>query len=309
MTRPSTTTSDHRIPSGAPRPAAYVTVAEALRYANRFNLIYGTRGWSSVLMEENLPGWTLSDVIHLLTAQRLITHRKGEGWIWRRPKVVGVVIEGDTVVLDTGKLVHPAKTAHRRFVDIGTTKVRYVRHLLGDSSTLLLHVRTTAYTDEERLLHEVMRETYLASDVRPDLIFNVSTSLIDPFDPPFADVAHVRQPFDEAMNDFVRCYQQDLFQLLVYRRARHGKIVLVTLNTHDHGDAVEIAQATKDTLPPQLHRDATKIRLRELSLRADTLEPAHRAKTVARLVRLLGSKRSAALWTRGSIREALERSA
>ena len=117
-------------PSGASRPAYYVTAVDALYYAHYFHPVPGGRGWSKALMEENLPGWTLNDFMHLLRRHRLFVSTSFYGYAWRWPDVVGVVIEGDTLIKDEGNLEHPAKEAARRRIAVGSTGPT-MRHVDG----------------------------------------------------------------------------------------------------------------------------------------------------------------------------------
>ena len=181
-------TTSHTEPS---RPAYYLTADDALAFA-RYHHVPGARGWSQALMDENLPGWNLNEVMHLL--------------------------------------------------------------------------------------HQVARETYHASPVRPSLVLNVSGALIDPFDP----------PTDEHSREFADHYQADVCSLLRRVRESKSKVVLATLVVHDDGEPVEVRRTGPAHLPPKLRTDRTGIRSVVVGVRADALRDELRAEVVERLVRLVG---------------------
>ena len=284
-------------PTRSERAAYYVTSDDALRYAHYFNAVPGGRGWSRVVMEENLPGWTLNEFMALCTRHRLFeTHETG-GRVWRFPDVVGVLLEGESLVKDRGDLVHPAKAAARRRVEIGHTSP-HVRHLRGDDSPIVVHVRMSAATPDEQHLHSVARAAYHASPVRPSLVLNMSRSLIDPFDPPYANVAIAGAPLDEAIGTMVRCYNADVVHMLEHERSRHPVLAVVTLALHEGGEPVELARADATQLPELLRSATSGIVSNVLSIRSDTLHDPHRAGTVADLVGVLGESDSFALLAR-----------
>lgn len=274
------------IPSNAPRPARYLAAEDALRYAHWRHAVPAARGWSQLLTDENLPGWTMNDVMHLLERHRLFAYSAVTGRVWRNPKVIGVLIEGDTLVRDTGNLDHPAKSAYRRFIAVGSTDVHYVRHLRGDASNVVLHVRTAANTIEQRHLHDVAREVYLASTVRPDLVLNVSGCPLDLFDGRYADVTHDGPRPHLDVDTLAAAYQRDLTDILRSREQKRGRIVLITLETHNDGPSIEQRSGTISDLPPRLRADAN-IDLQTISVRTDALHESARADTVAALVRLV----------------------
>jgi len=267
-------TTSHTEPS---RPAYYLTADDALAFARYHHHVPGARGWSQALMDENLPGWNVNEVMHLLQRHLLIGRTADERRQWLRPEVLGVVIDGDSLMRDTGTLQHPAKTAARRRVSIGSTS-RHVRHLIGDAPRIVVHVRTAACTDDEHLLHQVARETYHASPVRPSLVLNVSGALIDPFDP----------PTDEHSREFADHYQADVCSLLRRVRESKSKVVLATFVVHDDGEPVEVRRTGPEHLPPKLRTDRTGIRSVMVGVRADALRGELRAEVVERLERLVG---------------------
>lgn len=297
------------LPSGAARQSYYVTAEDALYYARYFHPVPDGRGWSRALMEENLPGWTLNDFMHLLRRHRLFVSTGFYGLDWRRPEVVGVVIEGDTLIEDKGDLEHPAKEAARRRIAVGSTGPT-MRHLAGDDSPVVVHVRVSAATPDEERLHEVARAAYLTSPVRPALVRNISGSLADPFDQPpsvtgasgppvsadptefvggyFVVTASHAPPVWGPLSESVRAYNADMAALLQHLRRRRGAIVLITLNVHDGGDPVEVFPGDELQLPERLRADSQGITSKVVSLRADTLLDPHRADTIAALVGLIG---------------------
>lgn len=269
------------------RPARYVRADDVLYYARYHNQVAGGRGWSRAVMEENLPGWSLQELIELGARHRLVERTDTGGWQWRAPEVVGAVIDGADVIRDRGDLQHPAKAAAQRRVDVGHTGP-YVRHLRCDDSPVILHVRVSAATPDEHLLHDVARAAYHASPVRPSLVLNVSNSLVDPFDPPYAGLAVAGSPLDEAVDGLVRCYNADVVSLLEHERSRHRMVAVVTLALHEGGEPIELTRADATHLPVQLRSNASRIVSKVLSIRADTLLDPLRADTIAALVRLLG---------------------
>ncbi|MFM7252952.1 MAG: hypothetical protein ACKO27_07785 [Ilumatobacteraceae bacterium] len=279
------------LPMSVERPAHYVTAEDALHYASYFNAVAGGRGWSRAVMEENLPGWTLNEFMALCDRHRLFTRGEAGGRSWRSPDVVGVAIDGESVIKDRGDLVHLAKSTARRRVDIGHTS-SVMRHLRGDDSAIVLHVRSSAATPDERKLHEVAREAYLASSVRPSLVLNVSHMLVDPFDPPSAGLRVVGSPLDEAMNSLVRSYEADFVSLLEHERSRHDTVVLLTLATHDGGEPIEINDADAVHLPPSLRPKRASLVSKTMSLRSDSFADPQRVSTVEALTGLISGFRS-----------------
>lgn len=287
--------------SRSERPAHYVTAEDARHYARYFHPVPGGRGWSQALMEENLPGWTLNEFMALCNRHRLFGRDATGEQTWTSPDVVGVVIDGESVIADRGDLEHPAKASAQRRISIGLTSPA-VRHLRGDNSPIVVHVRMSAATPDERLLHDAARTAYRAAPVRPSLVMNVDRLLVDPFDPPYTEVAVRETPLDEAMDSFVRQYTADVSHLLEDELARHGKLVLVTMTVHDVGEPLEVVRADKMHLPEPLRSKSLDIVSRVLSIRSDTLLGPRRSETVATLVDLIGESHSFERWARASQR-------
>jgi hypothetical protein len=97
------------------------------------------RGHAAVMCNENLPGWSGTDVRRALNAAGVIS--VDSTGVYYAEGVIGVVLLTDGAILkDFGDLTRAAKAAHVEFRSAGRPKFDPYESVVSASSCVLLHV-------------------------------------------------------------------------------------------------------------------------------------------------------------------------
>ena len=97
------------------------------------------RGYTAVMCNENLPGWSGMDARQALDASGVVT--LGNSGFRYEDDLIGVVLLTDGAILkDFGDLVHEAKSAHKEFRYAGRPKFDPYESVRSTESCVLIHM-------------------------------------------------------------------------------------------------------------------------------------------------------------------------